>query len=257
VAGARIRAPGHAAVQTGAGGRTEFAIASPAPWLEARAFGHRPTRVLWPAHAPQQLRIVLQPANELRIVVTAGPGRSPAGGLYLGVVAPRDEAWALWHLDEEWQGEAEGLASVERSWRFHPAEWTVGGELAGPSCAIGNIPAELPLEVRLETVYGDVIDRQHLRMGSAAHREVRFALPAPRAIEGRVVDSRGVPIPGARIGRRRYDRACVVADGDGRFRLGDVFAARPQLVIQGPGLATRTFHGPDLFTQHSFVLLPE
>jgi hypothetical protein len=223
VAGAEVTfaaTEGASSVRSGPDGRFRFVPPHPGSYQLAAVlaehhvpfgpeWGQSPIRLLAPPpEGTPELVVTLEPEVEVSGRVEAEDGGAPLPGAVVEFRLP---------------GVTASVAPLERHWTTD-AQGHFAGSVAPDGVLVARLAGYLPAAAGL-------------RGGRAPRQEVTIRLkPAPqpaapdRIVAGRVVDARGVPVPGAVVsytaGRRGAQWAVapapVTTDGEGRFALRGV-----------------------------------
>ncbi|HEX6810595.1 MAG TPA: sigma-70 family RNA polymerase sigma factor [Planctomycetota bacterium] len=252
IAGARALSLGKLSAPTGDDGIVRVVVGPPPAQLGAGAVGYR-FRAIDAAEASRTVRVVLEPANRLRIEARAADERTPLPRMFVTLAFADipagyeiDDAW----LVSELRGAKLAMASYsgnENGRHFHLP--------AGAPLELNDLPAAMTFEVRLGDPYGHEIAKERVTLGADERRDVRFVVSlAARRLGGQVVDADGHPLRGVAVSVGEYDPDDRVTDADGRFAIENVYSEAPSLRFDKQGFRQLSVSGPDLFERTTFRL---
>ena len=252
IAGARALSFGRLSAPAGDDGIVRVIVGPPPAKLAAGAVGYRVCSID-AAEITRALRVVLEPANHLRIEARAADERTPLPRMFVTLAfadVPAGYDFGDCFIVSELRGPRLAMASAsgEESGRhFHLP--------AGAPLELSDLPEGIPFDVRLGDPYGHAIAAERVTMGAGERRDVRFVVSqVARHLGGQVVDADGRPLRGVSVSVGEFDPDDRATDADGRFEVDSVYGDSPSLRFDKQGFRQLTVSGAELFDRTTFRL---
>jgi len=204
--------------------------------LTVAAPGRVAARVRLPERRPPGVEVVLARGTSLVVHAIDGAGlRAPDVVVQLSAgEPPLDLPSGAW---PDWLPGSAGGRTVEKSDGEREVTQGFFSDARG-DVALADLRAGLELAVTVEDRNGLPVERSRTVVTGPEPVELTFVVPPARRVSGRVVDDRGLPVAGARIGLGGRG-AGWLTDAGGRFTIPGVRANAIDLEVRREGFATR------------------
>jgi len=196
--------------------------------------GHVSARVPLPERRPASIEVVLAKGATLIVHAVDESGERAPVVVYLSATEMPIDFPSPW---PDWLPSSPGFthslrdgATVEAVQEFHT---DAGGDLV-----LNELRPDMELGVTVRDRFVRILGARTVVMGREPV-ELTFVVPPARWLSGRVVDTTGRPLEGARICPGGGKARCWSTDSDGRFTIPHLRAEAALLAVRMDGFATR------------------